>query len=152
VNRPAKVFPGSRVPLTKKLLRAYRAECKTFSSRMEPQPLPADVDAHTESGTELLRHWRSRKFSAMLFRESSGRFRLTVHRTEIDTLSHDRWKAGITWDSLQKIKRECGFGDSWCVECYPPDHEVQDVQNMRHLWVLIGDEPPEFGWSKARSS
>lgn len=92
--------------------------------------------------------WRSREFLVQCFRDDvAGGFRLTVNRTE---LGHDgRWVDGITWDELQRVKRECGFGDFWAVECYPPDTQVVNVGNLRHLWLLT--EPPSgFGWCSDR--
>lgn len=34
----------------------------------------------------------------------------------------------------------------WAVECYPPQRYVQNVANMRHLWIL--DNEPRFGWKQ----
>lgn len=52
---------------------------------------------------------------------------------------------GITWDELQALKRQCGFGDRFAVEVYPADLDVVNVGNLRHLWVLQGALP--FAWS-----
>ena len=86
--------------------------------------------------------WRSREFLAQLCGHEALP-RLSVART---SLTGDRWTDGITWDELQRVKRECGFGARWAVECYPADGDVVDVANMRHLWLL--DEPPAFGWRR----
>ena len=34
------------------------------------------------------------------------------------------------------------------LEIYPPDDQVIDVANMRHLWLL--DEAPAYAWRKGR--
>ena len=59
-----------------------------------------------------------------------------------------RWDDGITWDELQEIKRLLGLGDKCAVEIYPPEKDVVNVANMRHLWIT---EPPYFMWSKDKA-
>lgn len=54
-----------------------------------------------------------------------------------------RWADGISWDDLQRVKYEIGRGDQWAVEMFPPDDEVTNVANMRHLWIIA---TPSFGW------
>lgn len=85
--------------------------------------------------------WRSRRYCVQVH-EKEGQTRLTAHRT---TLGPDgRWEDGITWDALQRLKREAGFGDRWAVEIYPDDSAVVNVANMRHLWLLPG--APDYAW------
>ena len=55
-----------------------------------------------------------------------------------------RWKDDITWDELQEIKRQAGYGNQMAVEIYPDDLDIVNVANMRHLWIL--DEPLPIGW------
>lgn len=43
---------------------------------------------------------------------------------------------GITWDELQTIKRECGYGDKDAIEFYPPDEDVFNTGNVRHLFIF----------------
>jgi len=90
--------------------------------------------------------WRSRDFLVQLFEdaqhEGSGPKRLSVNRTH---MAGDRWADGITWDELQRVKREVGMGHLWAVEVYPPDHEVVNVANVRHLWLVPA---PAFAWRK----
>ncbi len=45
-------------------------------------------------------------------------------------------KGGISWDTLQRIKNETLGSDVLCVEVYPPDAELVDNLNMRHLWEV----------------
>lgn len=84
--------------------------------------------------------WRSKSFLAMLFTHEKAR-RLTICRT---ALKHDDWRDEITWDELQRIKNECGFGGECAVELFPPDADVVNVANMRHLWFV---QPPPYLWS-----
>ena len=46
---------------------------------------------------------------------------------------------GITWDELQEIKRDCGFGDKDAIEFYPKDIDVFNTGNVRHLFVIDND-------------
>ena len=86
--------------------------------------------------------WRSCSFVVSAARTPSGVCRLSVQRTEVDGTG--AWRDGITWDELQRIKGECGFGDFDAIEVYPRDRDVIYEANMRHLWVLA--EPLGFAW------
>lgn len=94
--------------------------------------------------------WKSRKYLIQLYREDNaaypGLIRLSICRVKVQ--SGGGWEDALTWDELQAIKREVGFGDRFAVEIYPPDTNVVNVANMRHLWVFA--EPLAFGWMKGR--
>lgn len=91
-----------------------------------------------------LRVLRSRDFLVQEFAANApAKVRLSVCRT---TLYGDRWQDGITWDDLQQIKRECGYGDADAIEVFPADADVVNVANMRHLWVM--SEPVACAWRK----
>ena len=92
------------------------------------------------------RAWRSREFLVQQCDETGGVIRLSVNRTHVDP-STMRWLDGITWDDLQRLKSEAGFGDREAVEVFPPDGNVVDVANIRHLWVLPERLP--FSWPGA---
>lgn len=89
--------------------------------------------------------WRSRHFLVQCFDEAVGVIRLSVARSELD-MSSGRWKDGITWEELQEIKRQVGFGQNQAVEIFPADRDIVNVANMRHLWVLR--DPLQIGWFK----
>lgn len=89
--------------------------------------------------------WRSSGFLVQIYAEQEGILRMSVCRTAINT-DGTRWQEGITWDDLQRLKRECGFGAHDAVEIYPRDVDIVNVANMRHLWLL--SEPLPFGWRK----
>lgn len=98
---------------------------------------------YPHSGDERVAEvWRSRKFLVVVYNER-GHCRVTINRAELD--QEGGWLAGITWDEIQKIKRDIGRGEMWAVECYPPDSEVVNVANMRHIWLLPGK--PDYGWT-----
>lgn len=85
---------------------------------------------------------RSRGFLAQLFQEPNGVIRMSVCRAALDQSS--RWQDGVSWDELQDLKREAGYGDAFAVEIYPKDGDVVNVANMRHLWILPA--PLAIGW------
>jgi hypothetical protein len=77
---------------------------------------------------------RSSKFLVQVYSEKSNIIRLSVCRTVID--NQGKWQDNITWEELQEIKNQSGFGQLEAVEIYPPEKDVVNVANMRHLWVL----------------
>lgn len=91
-----------------------------------------------------LRVLRSRDFLVQEYSATPPALvRLTVCRT---SLCGDRWQDGITWDELQKLKRECGYGNADAIEIFPADTDIVNVANMRHLWVMV--EPVACAWRK----
>ena len=91
-----------------------------------------------------LRVLRSRDFLVQEFAASAPAVvSLSVCRT---TLAGDRWQDGIAWDDLQRLKRECGYGDADAIEVFPADADVVNVANMRHLWIMA--EPVACAWRK----
>jgi len=124
-----------------KVRKMLRAESAQFPAVMTEIPR----DQWPEENPRVLRVWRSREFQAVLW-DNSGHHRLSVNRTVIDNTGS--WLDGITWDDLQRIKRECGFGLRLAVEMYPPDDDVVNVANMRHLW--FPKEALGFGWGSRK--
>jgi hypothetical protein len=100
-------------------------------------------DMWPDSPETCVRVWRSRHFVVQVHL-NKGWTRLSVCRADLD--SHGRWKDGITWDELQRLKREAGYGDQEAVEVYPADADVVDVANIRHLWIVPAGMP--FTWRK----
>ena len=89
--------------------------------------------------------WRSRDFLVQIYAEDNNIVRMSICRTSLD-MNEERWQDGITWDDLQRLKRECGYHDRDAVEIYPRDYDIVNVANMRHLWIL--PEKLTFGWRK----
>lgn len=99
-------------------------------------------DVHQDD--QLLALFCSRDFLVQIFSAiTPAMFRISVNRTRLDG---ERWADGITWDELQAIKTELGFGDVDAVELYPPTRDVVNVANIRHLWVLSAPMP--FAWRR----
>jgi len=94
--------------------------------------------------------WRSKHFLVQLWDASTaaypGMLRLSVCRSAMRPDGH--WEDGITWDELQAIKRELGYGDRYAVEIYPRDKDIEYVANFRHLWLPA--EPLDIGWIQER--
>lgn len=70
--------------------------------------------------------------------------RLSIQRTMID--DQGEWVQGITWDDLQRLKSQAGYGAFDAIEVYPVDRDVVNVANIRHLWVMQSELP--FKWTK----
>ena len=121
------------------------SKSKVYGRRMEQVPA-TEWPFFPEFETEPLAVWRSKDYLAVLYRQKAdGKIRLTVNSVRRMPSRNRKggtdWRDGITWDELQRIKNETLGPDVWCVEVYPPESELVNVSNMRHLWPL--EEPPE---------
>lgn len=119
-----------------------RLENKKYSDEFELIVLPESSEPK-EDGANRIVVYRNNKFLVQVIDEK-GKLRLTVNRTTINTKGD--WNDGISWDELQKIKAEVGFGDFDAVEVYPASGDEVNVANMRHLWIM--PERLEFAWRK----
>ncbi len=91
------------------------------------------------------RVFKSRAFFVSEYAEEGGVIRLSVNRVKYNrTPTGPSWYDGISWDDLQWIKQELGYGRHAAVEPYPPEADVVNVANLRHLWIL--PEPPAWMW------
>ncbi len=92
------------------------------------------------------RCWRSRGFLVQGYTEADPVvLRLSILRTSLD--ANGGWQQDITWEELQRLKREAGFGDYEAVEVFPADVDVVNVANIRHLWLFPAGYLP-FVWRK----
>jgi hypothetical protein len=97
--------------------------------------------------------WVSREFLVQVYAPRPTEGQLPVCRLSICRVtagSDGRWEDGISWDELQRAKREIGRGDAYAVEVYPRDRDVVNVANLRHLWLF--DEPLDIGWFSRRAA
>ena len=106
--------------------------------------VPKDQWPSARNARQPDRLMMSRDFLVQIFLEGRGVIRLGINRTK--TTASGRWKDGITWDELQQIKRECGFGDELALEVYPEDDQQINDANMRHLFIT--PVRPKFAWMK----
>lgn len=86
---------------------------------------------------------RSREFLVLFYPETNGVTRLSIKRTNFNPET-GVWEDDISWDDLQLLKHEAGFGHLAAVEVFPPNSDVVNVASMRHLWILPA--PPAFMW------
>jgi hypothetical protein len=93
---------------------------------------------------QIVKLFRSRRFIVQVHKISESMIRLTINRTEV---VGTRWKDGVSWDELQLLKRQAGYGDKDAVEVFPADRDVVNVANIRHLWVYLGEKIP-FAWRR----
>jgi hypothetical protein len=94
---------------------------------------------------EPRRVWVSRDFLVAEHAEEHVICRLSINRTSV--VAGGGWRDGITWDELQELKRQVGYGDAMAVEVYPPDADVVNVANIRHLFVVHPEAVP-FAWRR----
>lgn len=144
------------------LSRQERRAMVTYSRQAAKRPLkltelPRDrwPPDYRDGPSAPVRVWQSQKYLAQLFDAGAcpmplppaTMLRLSVCR---GTLKPDgRWEEGLEWEELMQIKREIGYGDWYAVEVYPRDHDIVNVANMRHLWILA--QPILIGWFKQTS-
>lgn len=119
-------------------LIAENAKWPVQMTPIDRKDYPAIAGAMREAPSEV---WRSRDFLAQIY--DGPTTRISVCRTTVD--SKGEWREDISWDDLQRIKNECGFGEFWALEVFPPVGRVVNVANMRHLWLQL-DAPP-FAWN-----
>lgn len=89
--------------------------------------------------------WRNNRFLVQMFTPAGGGQRLSINRTMVDDRTGD-WIDGITWDEIQTIKHQLGFGERTAIEIYPPDEDLVNVASIRHIWLV--DKAPAFLWKK----
>lgn len=126
----------------KQFFREYRDHRQTFTDTLTPVP-EYEWPKVKEAPVKV---WRSKKYLVQMYRESTELdreiHRLSIQRTE---MMHDgTWKDGLTWDELQAVKRDIGFGEYYAVEVYPRDCDLVNVANIRHLWLF--STPLPIGW------
>lgn len=94
--------------------------------------------------------WRSRGFFVQQFSAPEPAIcRLSILRTTLDPKA-GRWVDNITWDEIQRLKAEAGYGDAWAVEVFPAADQVVNVANIRHVWVLPA--APAFAWKSSKEA
>jgi hypothetical protein len=125
--------------VNRKQRRAYRHQQHEFVRDFPESLTPIPIEEFPTYMNRLPSHaWRSRKYLAQLWQEDNpdypGLLRLSVCRVRLG--SGTRLEDGLTWDELQSIKREIGYGEWYAIEVYPPDDQVVNVANFRHLWIL----------------
>lgn len=120
-------------PTTRQQRRALQAENKKWPPTLRDVPR-SEWPSYLQNTPALYCVMRSRDFLVQIFMaDAPASFRLSVCRTR---LNGEQWQDGITWDELQRLKREAGFAAFDAIEIYPPDSDIVNVANMRHLWIM----------------
>ena len=86
--------------------------------------------------------YKNDEFLVQIFKLDGEPTRLTVNRVKH---KNGKWLDGITWDQLMHVKRLVGYANMCAIEIYPPDQDIVNVANMRHLWIV---DMPDFAWKE----
>jgi hypothetical protein len=128
--------------------RALKREQHTFVKELPAKLTLVPENEWPSFSPRPARVWRSRKYLVQLYEVHHpgipSLLRISICRSKVST--GGRWEDGLTWDELQAIKREVGFGEWYAVEVYPRDCDIVNDANMRHLWVM--PIPLTIGWMK----
>jgi hypothetical protein len=93
---------------------------------------------------DRLTAWHSRDYTVQSFAVAGGITRLAIHRSDNDFLQPCYGlRGGIPRDAIAQIKQELGFGALFGVEIYPPQPDILNVADVRHLWLLPASPLPE---------
>jgi len=125
-------------------LREQNKKFQNYLTRLPDSEVGVAIKAAEATGIDgnkPIEVWRSKGFLLQVFNFENS-MRLSIIRT---ALTEDgKWQQNITWEELQRLKRECGKGDQVAVEIYPRDDDIVNVANMRHLWLT----DTKIGWHK----
>lgn len=128
--------------------RAYiNAENQKWPAHLKHVPRSDWPPQRLDARQPIMALLRSRGFLCQVYAEPDHPMvsaRLSIHRTAL--ADDGGWVDGITWDDLQRLKAEAGYGDYDAVEVYPADRDVVNVARLRHLWCLR--DPLPFKWSE----
>lgn len=126
--------------------RRLEAENRTWPVELRQIPKSEWPPSRLPESKRPNEAWRSRDFLVSVYYQQDGVARLSINKT---SFTGDRFDDGISWDDLQRLKRECGRGDQDAVEIFPADKDIVNVANMRHLFVL--PEPFSLTWRKTKA-
>lgn len=145
-------IPNLREPYRPPMSKEARNEMKKANARRPRKLVRWPLDQMTElqrnnlpPGTKEV--WLSQSFLVQVV-DDEGHTRISVNRTTCKP--NGNWEDGISWDELQRIKHDVGYGDRSAVEVYPRDSDVIYDANIRHLWVLPQDN--RIGWEAERGT
>lgn len=115
--------------------RASRAFVRTTSHVWHPI-VRVDVDPvrflqHAARTGDLRSCWHNNIYAIQVFARQTAdgeALQLTINRHDNEEIEG--------WSDLQRIKNEVVGAHRVAIEIYPPESEVMDQANMRHLFVL----------------
>ncbi len=132
------VYPNASMKELKFICRRIEKENSKYSDEFVPLKHRPEKN--------LLAVFRNRYFLAQIYRKNEWT-RISINRTSLD-LTINRWRDGISWDSLMMIKGKVGYGDRDAIEMYPKEYDVVNVANIRHLFILPVDHLIDCIWRK----
>lgn len=109
-------------------------------------PVPSEHWAKDDIRDTRIAVWRSKAFLVQIFNQD-GHTRISVNRTCLNANGH--FTDGIDWDTMQAIKSAVGYHGYWAVEIFPPDDQMVNVANIRHMFIL--EDAPPFAWRVKRN-
>lgn len=137
--------------MNRKERKALLREQHQLASQLPEHLTPIPMSEFPPMSLLPIKAWRSKKYMVQLWDEPNPLYpalkRLSVSRVRLAKNGH--WQDQLTWDELQSIKREVGFGNWYAIEIYPRDVDIVNVANFRHLWLL--EKPLHIGWVDNRS-
>lgn len=77
--------------------------------------------------------WKNNRYIVQIYRRALGGGAMEASHLAVRRNDESEIQG---WDDLQRIKNELAGGDRVALEIYPPEAEVIDQANMRHLFVL----------------
>ena len=135
-------------PMSRETRRAMARRVASWPKRLTEVPRDEWPVGVVGAGRPPRIVFRSQDFIALVYDDTFDEqtyHRISVCRTTMKPDGH--YEDQITWEELMRVKNECGYGDEWATEVYPPDNEVVNVANMRHLWIKPWSPLP-YGWRK----
>jgi hypothetical protein len=126
--------------LTPQQVRDQHRHARTFSEKLREVPWQEWPIADRFP----MKIYRSRKYMVQVWDEKPH-IRLSICRSKVKP-DGTGWQEVDSWDEIQQIKSEIGYGHCYAIEVYPADRDVVNVANFRHIWVL--DKPLDIGWFK----
>jgi hypothetical protein len=151
-SAPNRALRRARAALSRSM-QASRPKHLTRLSEYDERWQTAKERARDQSWShDPIEVWESQEFLVQLTRPQPTEGQLPCLRMTVNRVvfrANGSADGNISWDDLQRVKREIGRGEMYAVEVYPRDSDLVNVANMRHLWLF--DEPLDCGWFKGRS-
>lgn len=116
------------------LEKAKRQLIASYPETLEVVPENDPNLPYSSHPQDIDKIYRSKKYTVIVWNVPAGK-KLSIQRNEWDSHTN-RYRDNISWDEIQEIKRQCGFGEQNAIEFYPPDSEVINIANVRHIWIL----------------
>ena len=124
--------------LPRKQRQIMKRQAESRSTQFRPAPRS---EWPIQDNPDRKKVWVNNQYLVQEFKEGRNT-RLSINRTQLQPDGH--WKQEISWDDIQSIKNQLGYGNRYAIEIYPREQDVVNVANMRHLWVLC--TPLKIGW------